>query len=406
MKSDIINKDLIKRLASLKREDEWWDFKSEWHSSKVDLVHDILCMSNQLSTHDGLLIIGVDENDNWKIKDVSNDKNRKTTQNIIDILRNLHFAGDCRPSIDVINVDMDGSNVVDVIRVYKSNKVPYYLTNDYKKDEHGKELNKYYVYTRDQDSNTPINASASFPAVEKLWATHFGLNLSPLQKVFNYLEDVSKWINSPMSGNSSERYYHRDFPEFVIEDKCDEEPSECEFYNFLQTDPSPSWYMVHIKYMQTVLFSAQAQALDGARYFTTIPQHGYLFLDACSNYWETENTFPYMYFVKESLEFRLHEFYKNKSSYPDEGQYKKFISNILVFDNYEEKEFFIKNISGMNKDELNNLINSECDLYIDPKIKNPNFYNRSYKTTRVLIKLLDDFRSNGIPKNNYSFSSS
>lgn len=42
----------IKALISLKQEGNFWDFKKEWHSNNSDLLHDIICMSNNLVNKD------------------------------------------------------------------------------------------------------------------------------------------------------------------------------------------------------------------------------------------------------------------------------------------------------------------------------------------------------------------
>ena len=65
--------DKIAELIFLKQEGEYWDFKKEWHSNNADLLHDIICMSNNLTTEDGLIIIGIDESNNYSIVDISSD---------------------------------------------------------------------------------------------------------------------------------------------------------------------------------------------------------------------------------------------------------------------------------------------------------------------------------------------
>lgn len=51
----------IKKLIILKQEGSYWDFKREWHHNLPDLLHDIICMSNNLANHDAYIIFGVDE---------------------------------------------------------------------------------------------------------------------------------------------------------------------------------------------------------------------------------------------------------------------------------------------------------------------------------------------------------
>lgn len=91
----------IRRLIELRQEGENWDFKKEWHKSKPNLLHDIICMANNLSNHDGLIIIGVDEETDYSICDVANDQNRRKTQDIVAFLREKKFAGGIRPTVYV-----------------------------------------------------------------------------------------------------------------------------------------------------------------------------------------------------------------------------------------------------------------------------------------------------------------
>ena len=45
----------INKLILLQQEGEYWDFKKEWHINKADLLHDIICMANNPSPHDGFM---------------------------------------------------------------------------------------------------------------------------------------------------------------------------------------------------------------------------------------------------------------------------------------------------------------------------------------------------------------
>ena len=76
-------------LIESKREGSYWDFKREWYKKEKidDLLLDIICMSNNLVDRDCYIIIGVDEESDCEIKNVSGDKNRKNTQNLTDFLK-------------------------------------------------------------------------------------------------------------------------------------------------------------------------------------------------------------------------------------------------------------------------------------------------------------------------------
>lgn len=57
-------------------------YKSD--KKKRDLLHDIIFMAD---SRDAFMIIGVDEEDKYYIKDVRKDKGRGNTQNVVDSLK-------------------------------------------------------------------------------------------------------------------------------------------------------------------------------------------------------------------------------------------------------------------------------------------------------------------------------
>lgn len=56
LKHKIIN------LIQEKREGSYWDFKAEYHKDKAELLHDIICLSNNLLNQEAYLILGVADN--------------------------------------------------------------------------------------------------------------------------------------------------------------------------------------------------------------------------------------------------------------------------------------------------------------------------------------------------------
>jgi len=73
----------IQKLISLRQEGAYWDFKKEWYSNekKSDLLHDIICMANNLENKDAYIIIGIDEEDKHRVSSVADDENRKKHPN-------------------------------------------------------------------------------------------------------------------------------------------------------------------------------------------------------------------------------------------------------------------------------------------------------------------------------------
>lgn len=70
----------VKDLILLKQEGFYWDFKREWYSQdkKADLLHDIICMANNLVNRDSYIIIGVYEENDYSFSFVKSVLNRKT----------------------------------------------------------------------------------------------------------------------------------------------------------------------------------------------------------------------------------------------------------------------------------------------------------------------------------------
>ena len=153
----------IVSLISLRQEGDYWDFKREWYNEKQksSLLHDIICMANNLVNRDAYIIIGIDEEDAYSVRDVQNDPNRKNTQMIVTFLRDKKFAGDIRPTVYVESIEM-AKGTIDVIVIKNSTNTPFYLKNRFEQvlDSH--------IYTRVQDTNTAKDSSADIHHVEYL----------------------------------------------------------------------------------------------------------------------------------------------------------------------------------------------------------------------------------------------
>lgn len=97
----------IETLIAMHQEDPYWDFKREWYGdNKDDMLIDIICMANNLMDRDAYIIIGVDEERDYTIQDITQDTNRKNTQMLTDFIRGKKFAGDFRPVVTVEQVQL------------------------------------------------------------------------------------------------------------------------------------------------------------------------------------------------------------------------------------------------------------------------------------------------------------
>ncbi len=167
----------IQYLLELKQEGAYWDFKQEWYTpdkDDTDLLHDIICLANNLENHDAYIIIGI-EDKTFNVLGVASDVNRKNTQMLVDFLKDKKFAGDIRPIVKVQTISINEKEI-DIIVIKNTTNTPYYLKEKYK----GVFANN--IYTRIQDSNIAINRSADIDKIEYLWKKRFDLLQTPIEK--------------------------------------------------------------------------------------------------------------------------------------------------------------------------------------------------------------------------------
>lgn len=268
-----LQKEEILELISLKQEGAYWDFKKEWYEDgkQPDLLHDIICMANNLENRDAYIIIGIDEENDYCINDMTNAENRKSTQMLVDFVRNKKFAGGIRPRIMVETMQLE-TGTIDIIIIKNGYSTPYVLEESYRG------VNANNIYTRVMDSNTPKNKTAEISHIEYLWKKRFRLLMAPLEQVFYYLLNKEEWEDVPEDGAITRQYYKYS-PEYIIEHfRCDDRDGY-EYYLFSQSDSRPRWYNINVKYHQTTLFSTIGAGLDGGRYFTNVPCTDFLFDD-------------------------------------------------------------------------------------------------------------------------------
>ena len=371
----------IEKLISLKQEGSYWDFKREWYSQdkKADLLHDIICMANNLSNRDSYIIIGVDEENDYSFSSVMDDPNRRNTQQLVDFLRDKHFAGGVRPVVHVENISI-GENEIDVIVVHNSDATPFYLTEKYQS------VMSNNIYTRVMDSNTPKNKSADLSHIELLWKKRFGLLASPIERMMIFLKNPGLWDCSPSC--FEEKLYYRFSPEFTIETVMDDSKNGYQYYLFNQTDIHPRWYDINLYYHQTMLASLEGVSLDGGRYFTPSPRTDGISLTQYHN-WDV----AFKYYIKNSIEYIVHEFYYHPDGDDETIAHNRFMKCILVFECDSEKENF-KEYLKLNWDKKENYIDNiwlpyfeEVDGYNMDAIK------EEYLNSQILQKMLVVFRN-------------
>ena len=366
--------DKIFELINLKQESEYWDFKRQWHENKADLLHDIICMANNLSDNDGYIIIGIDEENDYSIRDVKLDKNRKNTQKIVDFLKDKKFVGDNRPTVYVQPIEW-AEQFIDVIIIQNNMHTPYYLKEDFQ----GIKAN--YIYTRIMDTNTSKNSNADLDKVEYLWKKRFGINKTVQERVTIYLKDKKNWFQ-----NEFGVIYYKFAPEFTIKCEYDESRKGYEVYMLGQIDNTPYWEDIYLYYHSTLLHTVSAVALDGGRCFSTAPNRKFIKID--------KKNYCYYYFIENSLEYVLHEYYIFDTRILSEESWarQKFFDVVLLFNSEDELEKFNEYVLTQ-QDRFTPYKEDEVPYISDLLGYNVEELKQQWFDARTFKKLLDEFRN-------------
>lgn len=199
-------------------ENDYIDFKQKWYSGdgiKVNIIHDILCLSNSLSdSQDRYIVIGVAEDKITKqkiIHDVSADYNAQPSENIIQTLRNYMPV---IPQIEVIRERVE-NQYIDFLKITPLVRdLPYVLNKsceyeDKKNKKHT--LYKDFVYSRNGSRNTGLNEHCTKAVLEELFARKKGEHLPILERFGLYLDDIENWKRPKRYDNeeiSEDAYYY------------------------------------------------------------------------------------------------------------------------------------------------------------------------------------------------------
>lgn len=288
--------DEILELIALGTEGDYWDFKQKWHENNADLLHDIICMANNLADRDAYIIIGVSDGQSTngiQIIGVPED-NRKSQQNLIDFLKDKKFAGGLRPTVYVQTLSV-GGKAIDVITVKNTSNTPYFLVEQH---NYGQEcVRAGHIYVRIGDTNTPKVAFADVDKVEYLWRKRFGIDLSVNERLLRLLDNPNDWSGD---FNNDSHKYHSVYPEFQIH-LIDYEEDEGDFKNNSivtnladhNCDKKFSVSKLEITYHSTVLYTENVIYLDGFRHLVPMPDTNTVYLDGRH---ELERSLTYLYF--------------------------------------------------------------------------------------------------------------
>jgi len=257
-------------------ESDWLDFKREWHNSTLNLIHDILCMSNSDSQNNRYIVIGYDEA-NKKFYDLNNDHRRKKD----DIYNLLNTSNLNRiPDIDIFTLTIN-DNELDIIKIKKTHYRPYFITKSKSRDN--RTINAGSIYTRCGSCNTPIDSTAPENQVQDMWRERFGLDLSPLERMNLYLSDTNNWKHvCDEAYKDKVIYYYSKFPEFTFEYEYPECLPDYDGkyklpYSFTNTIGNSYQTKLKYKYHTTILYTEDLFLCDNKRFYLLHPHIDYIY---------------------------------------------------------------------------------------------------------------------------------
>lgn len=378
--------ELISFFLSQGKEGEYWDFKQEWHKNIEDLIKDIICFANTVHDENCYLIFGVA--DDLSLTGMSG--MRRKQADVLDAISNCVFAGDNLPSISVETVDYQGVEL-DVLIIYDTTKTPIFLKKSYGKMKQG------CIYARLGDRNTPDNGNAEIGVIENLWRKRLGLTKTPLEYIFDALDNKLEWAESEYG------YYNIYKPEYTIErakkDDYEIVQGADEFYSYAQTNESTSYYMMDIKAKGTTLESYQIVNLDSGRLSIPVPEWGYIHLDKYHN-----DVIGYKYYIRGSRREQLMWFMYEPQSGDQRWAFRDLERITLFFDSEAEKNRFEKYVD-YNKFELKKRIEAsdEFDYIVTESEIKTERYKRNLKTAIVLKEMLKEFKAEDKERGNLTF---
>ncbi|TDL94305.1 ATP-binding protein [Macrococcus brunensis] len=324
----------IKELIELRYEGSYWDYKLEHHSKENNhkLLHDIICLANNMENRDAYLIIGV--SDDGELVGFNNESFRRNQQQLNDYVRTKKWEGYGAPDIKLQTITIDDVEI-DIIIIPKSTHVPFTLAEDVKPKGQGNVyLRSRTIYTRNQDSNTSHKGAASITEVENLMKYRLGLLPDPIERIRRYLNDVNNWklMNSNADGMS---WYYLLHPEFTVEmiDEYEAENSMPLNFSFVHMNGRSSMLRVNVKFHSTVLYWDYARYIDEARGIVIYPS------DSALNVFKFGGQFTnrFNYYIRDSIKLQLSLFLMKLQNLDSEGWlWERHLSYIPVFTDEDE----------------------------------------------------------------------
>ena len=377
-----------------------------------------------MENRDAYLIFGV-EDKTCQIIGINEDnsRNRLNTVRVVNFLRDKKFVGGIRPMARVETIDIEGKDL-DILIIENSRYTPFRLSQDFKyksKKSNDKDKERTVkannVYTRIQDTNTPINETADPDKEEKLWRKRFHIDEPAYNRAMYYLENPEDWEKAERDSSDSyiatdelrypglklhrpawdDSYYYRYAPKYSIEftSYCSGTNNR-HFLCLLFPNPTGTLRDVVVKVSNQTVYKYFYLDLDGAKARLIYPRSDVI--DFIGN--PFDRLFTMSYVVKGSFECIVNEFLIKKQS-PDEIYHyiEKWKDCIIQFESeYEKSEFKKYIVSKYDKVMYDQETQNTYDILLSESVSSISsdlleYHNRVYKDAQVLMREYETWRN-------------
>lgn len=351
--------ELLKLIAT--KEDDRHDFKEQWYepgqgnSDKAEMLKDIFSFVNTVHNEDCYLIFGIADGTH-EVVGVENSKHRYNTQQITDWLSKLPIE----PEIPEIRIDTFHiqEHEVDVMVIQNTDNVPVFLSDEQKGKGFGKHsIHPGQVFTRREDTNTPISRTANYNQLVELLKKHLGLNLPIKGRFKKVLKDWKNWNYYEHTGEVGLQYEIDPAFKIVFVEKSSN--IKADTFSLSQIRADIDWEDALLTHNNNTIKEISVVNLDGGRFKAVVPDKGTI------SYFG-ENLF-YDCYRENSLKYHLEELINNLHSpiSPDRGSFEKLMGAIVLYRNADYQHEVERGLEKIWKsiDASTNPSSEEIDMY-------------------------------------------
>lgn len=310
------------------QENDHIDFKLQWYEKNAALVQDLLSFANTFHHDNCYIVIGIEDDTKEIVGIDNNDKNRKNTQQLIDLIGGLHLAQNSFFSVEVDHLEIN-EKILDVIIIENSDNTPFFLSKDYGK------LKKGLVYCRRKDTNTSNEKIATDKEIENLYKKRLHLDQDILTQFKYLLQDFDNWDRCETIHHITV-IFHKLQPDFYIKIRPAKRYDRVLFdaFSINEIRPEITYHKLELCFHSIKLKTFTLVGLDDGRKKLIWPKSSY----------KNVNHGYYYYEYIDSIEYHITRLLNNKSK---ENPY----GGIVLYKNEEERKRIERSVKVDISDE-------------------------------------------------------